>query len=124
MKNRTELFTIITLIFFIVIPFTIIDFIVHSFIIYAVPFNYFTYEILFGILYGVIIYLLLQKVKNIYLKSFLFSIILATALQVNYYILGYSKFVVEFFFIHGFILFIVSIIMFIDTNLSENKQDQ
>jgi hypothetical protein len=123
MKKDHQIFTIITLIFFIVIPFTIIDAIVHGFIIYAVPFNYFLYEVLFGILYGVIIYLLLQKVKNIYLKSFLFSIILSMALQVNYYILGYSKFV-EFFFIHGFILFIVSIIMFIDTNLSENKQDQ
>ena len=123
MKKYHQIFTIITSIFFIVIPFTIIDAIVHGFIIYAVPFNYFTYEILFGILYGVIIYLLLQKVKNIYLKSFLFSIILSMALQVNYYILGYSKFV-EFFFIHGFILFIVSIIMFIDTNMSENKQDQ
>lgn len=93
--------------------FTLIDFVIHSLSEeYAVPDYYFKNKIIFGTGIGFIAYLLVRK-KNLLAKSLFFSAIVSVLLQFRYFLEGYSvKFVLEFLFIHFFILLVVSFLVF------------
>ncbi len=97
----------------IILLFTLVDFFLHSLSAdYAVPERYFTNKIIFGTIYGFAIFLLVRKQK-LFLRAFLFSSVLATALQARYFLEGYPlDFVLLFLLLHFLILLPVSWVFF------------
>lgn len=97
----------------IILLFTAIDLFTHSLSEeYAVPSYYYKNKIIFGTIIGFSVYILIRN-KNLFPKSFIFSIAVAVLLQVRYLIEGYPlNFVIEFLFIHFAILLILSYLVF------------
>jgi hypothetical protein len=104
-----ELVVIFVVISAIILLFAFIDFLFHSLREeYAVPPRYFPNKIIYGTIYGFIIFLLVRK-QTPFMKSLLFSSIVDVILQTRYFIEGYPfDFVFLFLILHFFILFPVS----------------
>ena len=93
---------------------TFIDWIVHSSSprFYVEP-EYYRNKIIFATLWGMIALFVFKKIKNINLKAIIFSGVIATVLQVKYFLQGYDKFFVFLFlFLHFFMLLIPALIIF------------
>jgi hypothetical protein len=108
-------FKVFGLIVFVVLVFAFFDYLIHlSNAEYAVPSYYFKNKVIYGVLWGIVVYLLTFKWKaKLWLRSLFFSFIVALILQVRYAYEGYSlDFVLEFLFIHLAILWIVSYLTF------------
>ena len=92
--------------FIIILIFTFIDYLIHSLKEeYFVPSWYYTNKMIYGTLIGFITLSLLQKFKNIHIKTLIFSLVVSTLLQTRYALTGYDiYFVVLFLFIHFIIL--------------------
>lgn len=121
MKERKEavrikykFFKQLAFVLFITVIATIIDFIVHSSRPeFYVDFEYYRNKVIFAILWGFIILFLVRKMKNMKLKSFIFSIFVASVLQVKYFLQGYDLFfVILFLFLHFLMFLIPSWIIF------------
>ena len=106
-------FSIFLVILLIMLIFTFIDFLIHSFKEeWSVPDYYFRNKIIFGTLIGFITYLFVKNKENLF-KSLVFSGVTSVLLQIRYFLEGYSiKFVLEFLIIHFLVLFIISLIIF------------
>ena len=114
-KNLKKGRYIFIAIFLTIIIFAFFDYLVHlTSEEYSVPSYYFKNKIIYGTLWGILFYAILNIWKtNIALKSFIFSLLISTVLQARYFYEGYSlEFVIEFLFFHFFILWIVSYIIF------------
>ena len=117
-----NLFLIFLIIFAIIILFAFVDYLFHSLSEeYAVPPRYFPNKIMYGTIYGFIIFLLVRKQSH-FMKSFLFSLIVDVSLQTRYFLEGYPfDFVFLFLLLHFVILFPISWIFFkliVDKNLN------
>ncbi len=114
-----KLFLIFFMIFAIILVFAFVDFLLHSLRVeYSVPPRYFPNKILYGTIYGFIIFLLVRK-QSPFMKSFLFSLIVDVSLQTRYLLEGYPlDFVFLFLILHFIILFPVSWVFF---KLIKNK---
>lgn len=97
----------------IILVFTFFDYLIHSLSeSWSVPSYYFRNKIIFGTLIGFIAYLFLKE-KSVFSKALVFSAIISLLLQIRYALAGFSlNFVVDFLFIHFFILLAVSFIAF------------
>ena len=97
----------------IVLIFYVFDFLAHSSSPnFGVPSYYFKNKIIYGTLWGLIIYYFIRKLRPIN-KALIFSAFVSTILQIRYYLEGYQKlFVFEFLFIHFIILLPASWIIF------------
>lgn len=97
----------------IILIFTFIDFLIHLLKEeYSVPSYYFRNKIIFGTIWGFVVYLFARKLKPI-AKSLIFSLAISVVLQIRYYLEGYPKdFVFIFLGIHFVILFVVSYLTF------------
>lgn len=103
------------LILFIILVFAFFDYLAHLLSEeYAVPSYYFKNKIIYGTLWGMVVYLMTFNWKaKLGLRSFVFSFLVALILQVRYAYEGYPlNFVVEFLFIHFAILWVVSYLIF------------
>ncbi|MEN9626288.1 MAG: hypothetical protein RL557_616 [archaeon] len=87
---------------------TFIDFLVHSSSAsFYVPFEYYQNKVIFATIWGMVILFVVRKMKNMHLKSFIFSLFIAAVLQVKYFFQGYDLFfVILFLFLH-FLMFLV-----------------
>ncbi len=113
-KNKIKnLFLIFLIIFVIILLFAFVDFLFHSLSEeYAVPPRYFPNKILYGTIYGFIIFLLVRK-QSPFTKSLLFSLIVDISLQTRYFLEGYPlDFVFLFLILHFLILFPISWVFF------------
>ncbi|MDO9097755.1 MAG: hypothetical protein Q7U60_06505 [Candidatus Methanoperedens sp.] len=109
-KNKIKnLFLIFLVIFAIILIFAFVDFLLHSLSVeYAVPPRYFPGKIMYGTIYGFIIFLLVRK-QSLFMKSLLFSLVVAVSLQTRYFLEGYPfDFVFLFLILHFLILLPVS----------------
>lgn len=108
-----NLFLIFLIIFAIIILFAFVDYLFHSLSEeYTVPPRYFPNKIMYGTIYGFIIFLLVRKQSH-FIKSFLFSLIVDVSLQTRYFLEGYPlDFVFLFLILHFMILFPISWIFF------------
>ncbi|OGY46536.1 MAG: hypothetical protein A3A24_03775 [Candidatus Buchananbacteria bacterium RIFCSPLOWO2_01_FULL_46_12] len=80
---------------------------------YSVPPRYFPNKIIYGTIIGLVTFWLLAGVRRPWLKSLIFSGVIAILLQVRYFFEGYPlDFVVLFLFIHFAILWLVSFAVF------------
>jgi len=97
---------------------TIVDHSIHRLeTTWSVPDYYFSNKILFGFIWGIVGILLAGKLKNIWLMALTVSGVVATALQIKYFLEGYPmNFVLLFLLIHFLILYPLSVIMFIAFN--------
>src|ERR1035437_9813777 len=105
-KSQKIIFSSIVLMV-VILLFTIIDHSIHGLEnAWSVPDYYFRNKIPFGFLWGIVGLLLARKVQNIWLKALVVSSIIATTLQLRYFIEGYPlDFVIIFLFIHFIILY-------------------
>lgn len=89
--------------------FTALDYAVHSLSPeYAVPSYYFRNKIIFGILLGLVAYVVFAKEKP-WMLALLFSLSVSVPLQTRYLLEGYPlDFVWEFMLYHFLMLFVVS----------------
>lgn len=121
MKNKINLkkinfgmvlFTLM-IILSVILIFTSIDYLIHSLSKeYAVPLYYFQNKIIFGTLWGCVVYFFIKKMNPLN-KSLIFSAVVAILLQFGYLIKGYPlSFVLEFLVIHFIILLAVSYVIF------------
>ena len=103
---------IIIAIFAIIVLFTAVDYFVHYLSSeYAVPSYYFRNKIIYGAVYGAIIYFFVRN-QTPFKKALFFSGI-AVLLQIRYFIEGYPlDFVLEFLAIHYLILLPISWLAF------------
>lgn len=111
MQKIGEYIKNLLLVLVVIVIFTGIDYLAHQLRPeFGVPSYYFRNKIIFGFILGAIIYFLIRRMQNPVIKSFLFSIIIATLLQTRYTIEGYDffGFVLPFLFIHFFILWPIS----------------
>ena len=111
-KNLTLIFSAVLVI---ILIFTFIDFLIHLLKEeYSVPGYYFRNKIIFGTIWGFIVYLLIKGFKiSLFIKSLIFSAATSIVLQFRYYLEGYPKdFVFLFLGIHFVILVLVSYIGF------------
>jgi hypothetical protein len=117
--NYIKIFWIFVAVLATILIFFLIDYIVHSLSDeYAVPDYYFRNKIIFGTIWGLIIYFFIKKL-SITKKSFVFSAFIAIVLQTRYYLEGYPiEFVIEFLFFHFLMLLAATLIIF---NLMKNK---
>ena len=97
-----------------ILLFTFFDYLAHGLTArWKVPDYYFKNKIIYGFLWGIVLFFVVRKMQNIWLKSAVFSGIIRLLLQLRYYIEGYDlSFVVIFLFIHFIILYFLSAIMF------------
>lgn len=97
----------------IVLVFTLADFFVHSLSPeYAVPERYFRNKVMFGTLYGVLIFLLVRR-QPLLARSIIFSFVLSALLQARYLLEGYPlNFVFLFLGVHFVILLPLSFVFF------------
>ena len=90
---------------------TIFDWIVHhTSPRFEVPFEYYPNKIIFGSLWGFIIFKVLRnyiKVKNPTHLAFLMSLLVAITLQTKYFLQGYDLYFVILFMVLHFIMFLV-----------------
>ena len=113
--NLGELFYSLIMLFVIILIFTAIDYYIHSLSEeYSVPSYYFKNKLLFGTIIGFLTYLFIKN-RSIFVKSLVLSGVVSTLLQFRYYFIEHYplKFVIEFLFIHFFILMGVSVIIFL-----------
>lgn len=113
--NRQNIVTIFLAIFGIILIFSFFDYLIHLLKeTFAVPGYYFRNKIIFGTIWGFIVYLLIRTLKiSMFVKSLIFSAAISIVLQFRYYLEGYPKdFVFLFLEIHFVILFIVSLVSF------------
>jgi len=116
MKNisgrRITLSFVLTLL--IILIFAAIDFLFHHLSVdYSVPARYFPNKIIYGTIIGFGLFWLLLNVKRFWLKSLIFSAVIAGLLQIRYFFEGYPlDFVVLFLFIHFAILWLLSWVAF------------
>ena len=113
--NWQNIVTIFLAIFGIILIFSFIDYLIHSLKeAFAVPDYYFRNKIIFGAIWGFVVYLLIKRFKiSLFVKSLIFSAAISIVLQFRYYLEGYPKdFVFLFLGIHFVILFIVSLVSF------------
>ncbi len=107
-KNKIYL-TLYNLIFLFIaiLLFTLSDFVVHSIRLdWSVPEYYFRNKIIFALIFGVILFFVLVRIKNNVLKAGIFALVICTLLQIRYFLEGYNlSFVVIFWLIHTVILF-------------------
>lgn len=98
----------------IILIFALVDYFFHQLSEeYSVPPYYFPNKIMYGTIIGFITYWLFIPMKNPWLKSLIFSAIIAILLQIRYFLEGYPlDFVVLFLFIHFAILWLVSWVTF------------
>jgi len=108
-----ELVLIFVVIFAIILLFAFVDFLLHSLSKeYAVPPRYFPNKIIYGTIYGFLIFLFVRK-QNPFMKSLLFSLTVDVLLQTRYFFEGYAfDFVFLFLILHFLILFPISWIFF------------
>lgn len=97
---------------------TIIDHSIHGLeSAWGVPDYYFSNKIPFGFFWGIVGLFFAKNIKNIWLKSLVFSGTIAVTLQTKYFLEGYPlDFVFLFLLIHFLILYPLSIIMFLVFN--------
>lgn len=97
------------LILAIILIFTAADYLIHSLSEeYAVPSFYFRNKIIYGVLIGLVAYLVVRN-KPLIFKSLIFSASIAVLLQARYFIEGYPLgFVLEFLVIHFLMLVVIS----------------
>ena len=113
--NFKNLALIFSAVLVIILIFTFIDFLIHLLKEeYSVPDYYFRNKIIFGAIWGFIVYLLIKGFKiSLFIKSLIFSAATSIVLQFRYYLEGYPKdFVFLFLGIHFVILVLVSYIGF------------
>ena len=98
----------------VILLFSGIDYLFHSLKLeWAVPDYYFRNKIIFGFLWAIPALGLSLLFRKFWQRAFIFSLIIATVLQVRYYFEGYPlNFVLIFLFIHFVILFFLSLMMF------------
>ena len=101
------------LILLIIIIFAFFDYLIHNLSEeYAVPSYYYRNKVIYGTLWGFVVYLFVRK-KKTFPKSLIISLVVSILLQIRYFLEGYSKsFVLEFLFIHLGILLLVSWLVF------------
>lgn len=109
--NKYIVFFIISLV--VISIFAVIDYFIHLLSPdYSVPSYYFRNKVIFGTIIGFIAIIFAQKL-SIGKKSLVFSAVVSLLLQARYFLEGYpKKFVLEFLFIHFFILLPVSWVIF------------
>ena len=112
-KNPEYYLKVFLLVFSAILLFTFIDYLVHGLSqSFSVPDYYFRNKIIFGTIYGFIIYLFTEKMKTLP-RALAFSGIIAVLLQINYYFQGYAKwFVFLFLGLHFLMLLVSSLVMF------------
>ncbi len=112
-RKIKNLFLIFLVIFAIILLFAFVDYLLHSLSEeYAVPPRYFTNKILYGTIYGFIIFLLVRN-QSLFMKSLLFSGTVDVLLQMRYFLEGYPfGFVFLFLILHFLILLPVSWVFF------------
>lgn len=92
----------------VILIFALLDFLTHGLSeSFAVPGYYFKNKIIFGIIYGLVIYLFTEKMKPLK-RALIFSGIIAILLQVRYYLGGYAKWFVFLFLGLHFIMLLAS----------------
>lgn len=98
----------------IILVFGLVDYFFHQLSAeYSVPPRYFPNKIIYGTIIGLVAFWLLTNLKRLWLKSLIFSAIIAVFLQIRYFFEGYPlDFVVLFLFIHFLILWLVSWVAF------------
>ncbi len=114
MQTKTRALALTSLsILSIILLFTLVDFFLHSLSAdYAVPDRYFRNKIIFGTIYGMAIFWLVRK-QGLFMRSLLFSGVLAASLQTRYFLEGYPlDFVLLFLLLHFLILLPVSWVFF------------
>jgi len=114
-KNLKKFAYIFISVLITILIFAFFDYIIHEFDSdYSVPSYYFKDKIIYGTLWGILFYAILNVWKTgVAFKSFMFSILISVVLQVRYFYEGYPlNFVIEFLFFHFFILWAVSYAMF------------
>jgi hypothetical protein len=99
----------------VILLFTIVDHSIHGLEgAWSVPDYYFRNKIPFGFLWGVVGLFLARKYTNVWLKALIVAGIIATTLQVRYFIEGYTlSFVLLFLLFHFLILYVLSVGMFL-----------
>ena len=105
----------IAVIILIILIFSFFDYLVHSLKdSYSVPSYYFKDKIIFGIIWGLIVYfVIIKRISSLAYKSIAFSALISIILQVRYAYEGYPiNFVVLFLFIHFFIIWIIAYLGF------------
>ena len=121
-KKLISLFLIFSVILFIILLFTLVDYFIHLLSEeYSIPPYYFRNKIIFGTIIGLIIHFFIKKQKPL-VKSLIFSAMISILLQIRYFLEGYSRtFVFEFLFFHFLILLPISFIVFILLKILELK---
>lgn len=111
--NYKKLLLIFLSILAIILIFYFLDRYVHSQSPdYAVPDYYFQNKIIYGLIWGLVIYYFIRKL-NILSKGLIFSAFISLTLQIRYYLEGYPKiFVFEFLIFHFIMLTLASLIIF------------
>lgn len=104
----------ILLVLLIILLFALVDYFLHQLSEeYSVPDRYFTNKVIYGTIIGLIAFWLTVKMKKIWLKSLIFSGLVAVLLQIRYFLEGYPlDFVILFLFIHFAILWLISFLSF------------
>jgi hypothetical protein len=98
----------------VIILFAILDFFTHRLNdAWSVPDYYFKNKIPFGFLWGIVGLFFAKKYENIWIKTLIFSSIIAVALQIRYFIEGYPlNFVFIFLCIHFIYIYLFAFLMF------------
>ena len=105
-----KIVTSFLLVFGIILIFGLFDYFFHQLSAeYSVPPRYYPNKIIYGTIIGFITFWLLTNLEQPWLKSLIFSAVIAVLLQIRYFLEGYPlDFVVLFLFIHFFILWLMS----------------
>ncbi len=109
-----------------ILLFTIVDHFFHGLKdSWSVPDYYFKDKIPFGFFWAVVGYLFAQRVASAPARALIISGVVATTLQVRYFIEGYPKsFVFIFLFLHFAILFVFTFALFVLANKNDSGYER
>ncbi len=124
-KSKNYLFTGMLLLTAVLL-FTIVDHYFHGLkATWSVPDYYFKDKIPFGFFWAVVGYLIARKVRSTPANALIVSGVVATTLQVRYFLEGYPKsFVFIFLFLHLAILFVFTFVMFAFAKKKGNEYER